>query len=429
MHPNLLIISNNCLSNTDSNGRTLQNFLIGWPTEHIAQFYIQNKISDSVICSNYYRITDRQALEAFLGRNKPYRKIEECTSSVENSSRQEVPSRNAITMLARNFIWNSNRWWTSSFDDWLDSFNPQIILLQAGDCSFMLRLAECISRKFDAPLVIYNSESYYFKDSDYFGSSGIKHWFYPLFIKQFRRQFKRTLPNATISIYACDKLKKAYDDEFNSPSDVVYTATSLSPNHLIEEHTAFTVSYLGNLGIGRHVPLIEIANALQRISPDIYLNIYGKTNNDEVIRLFDNCRGIKYHGFVSYEKVIEVMNSSDLLVHAENFSDFYTKDLEFAFSTKIADSLAVGTSFLLYAPKNLACSQYLNENKAAFVVSDYQSLEATLRTIICNAEERSKYSLSAKKLVETNHQSKKCAEKFQNILLKANHSHNENSAN
>ena len=131
---------------------------------------------------------------------------------------------------------------------------------------------------------------------------------------------------------------------------------------------------------------------MQKISADYHLDVYGKIPNDAVKAAFENCKGISYKGFISYEQVLEVMSNSDLLVHVENFSDFYRKDLQYAFSTKIADSLASGTCFLLYAPVEIAASQYLIRNNAAYVVSDENELKETLERLINDPESRNKIS-------------------------------------
>ena len=110
------------------------------------------------------------------------------------------------------------------------------------------------------------------------------------------------------------------------------------------------------------------------------------------------------------------MSDSDLLVHVENFSDFYRKDLQYAFSTKIADSLAMGVGFLLYAPPEVACSKYLKDNKAAFVVSDKDELFKTLKTLTENPEECRRYSQTARNLAEKNHNFTNNANRFQEVL-------------
>ena len=143
----------------------------------------------------------------------------------------------------------------------MEDYKPQLVLLQAGDCGFMFRLAEDIARKYDIPLVIYNSEGYYFKDYDYFRGRGLAHWCYPLFRWQYCRQFNKTLAYAAHSIYICDTLQQDYDKALGLPSTTVYTATQVTPAAEKMPNEVFTASYLGNLGVGRHKPLVDIANA------------------------------------------------------------------------------------------------------------------------------------------------------------------------
>ena len=418
-YPRVLIVSNECLSQSNSNGRTLRNFLLGWPAERLAQFYLHGNAPDRAACGRYFRVTDGQALRAFLGRGPAGGVVPVLEGAPAPAARTvgKKPSRTALTMLMRELVWSSRRWSGGRFEAWVEEFAPQLVLLQAGDCAFLLRLAEEMAREYQIPLVIYNSEAYYFKTFDYFRSKGPAHWCYPLFHRLFCRQFERTLRAAACSIYINQTLKEDYDRAFGLPSHVAYTATELRPGKG-DKSGGFTVSYLGNLGVGRHEPLCEIARALQEISPEFFLDVYGRIPNETVQQAFDRCPGIRLRGFVSYERVVEVMQTSDLLVHAENFSAFSRADLKYAFSTKIADSLASGTCFLLYAPEELACSRYLRENETAYTVSDPQTLRQTLRLLVEEPGARGCYLERAAELVERNHRAQACARNFQDILRK-----------
>lgn len=416
--PRLLVISNSCLSNSTSNGRTLRNFLIGWDRNRIAQFYIQNEEPDFDVCNKFYRVTDGQALNAFLKGVTAGGIVEGSSEkSVEKSSVSEKKrDRNPLTMLLREVVWNSRRWEKWNFKAWLDDFSPEVVLLQSGDSPFMLKIAMRICKERNIPLVIYNSEVYYFKNFDYFRSTGLPHLLYPIFRMYYKAVFKKTIKLAKKSIYICDMLKEEYDKEFGLPSVTIYTATQAKYAGTRDNAQNFVVSYLGNLGVGRHESLIDIANALQNISADYKLDVYGKIPSETVKTAFDNCKGINYKGFVSYNEVLEIMKNSNLLVHAESFSDFYRKDLQYAFSTKIADSLAMGVGFLLYAPEEMACSKYLKENKAAFVVNDKEELVKMLMKLTDKPEECVRYRQAALDLVETNHNFLNNAQVFQSAI-------------
>ena len=403
-YPRVLVISHNCFSKTDSNGRTLSHFFSGWPKDRLAQFYIQDADPDFAVCDKYFRVTDAQAVAAWWGKRgggvvAPL-DAEPVSSSSASSSRR--PRRNALTMMARNAVWNGGAWKRSGFYAWADAFAPQAVLLQAGDNAFMFALARKAAARYGVPLLIYNSEGYYFKKFDYFRAKGPAHWCYPVFRWGFCREFRRTQRCAAYNFYICDDLRLAYEREFDTPAVTLYTASDC-PVAVPQPHEGFVVSYLGNLGLGRHEGLVAIAETLQGISKDYRLDVYGKIPNDAVGDALAACDGICYRGFLDYEGVVTAMGESDLLVHTESFDPFYTEDLRFAFSTKIADSLACGRCFLLYAPATLACYRYLNENSLAYTVDTLEDLTATLRLLAQDPAARERYVANARQAARERH--------------------------
>ena len=165
----VLVISNTCFSRTESNGRTLGNFFLGWPQDSLAQFFLTGT-PDGYYCSRYFQVSDRQALNALLGRGNIGGEVcaVDCGNVPPAANSGRKTARNALTMLCRNAIWKSGAWRKCGFWQWVDSFRPDIVLLQAGDCAFMFNLAVETARCQNARLVIYSSEGYYYKDFDYF---------------------------------------------------------------------------------------------------------------------------------------------------------------------------------------------------------------------------------------------------------------------
>lgn len=417
--PKVLVLSNECFSDSSSNGRTLRNFFVGWPGENLAQFYIHGSAPDREICHRYYCVSDGAALRAFL-KGKPACGMQ---TMLQEQTPQSVPQnrkipRDAISMLLRDFVWSSMRWAGTAFFEWVEEFSPELILLQAGDSAFMLRLARNLAQKYSIPLILYNSEAYYFKEFDYFQAKGLAKVAYPLFRRSFCKEFEKTIRVAAFSIYCCDKLKRDYDSCFGLPSQVVYTSTQQRPAEKIESNKPLRISYLGNLGLERHTGLVEIGNALQELSMELKLDVYGKLPNAEAEQAFAQCRGICYHGFVSYKKVQEIISASDILIHTESFGAFYREDLKYAFSTKIADSLASGRCFLIYAPKELACTEYLAEHQAAWIVDRQEALLPVLKKLVQDPSERSKFIARAAQLAEENHNMEKNVSTFQSVLQK-----------
>jgi hypothetical protein len=238
-YPRLLVLAYNCLSQDSSNGRTLGNLLNGWPKDKIAQFYQHNESPSFVYCQNFFRVTDNQALRCFLGKKDYGRRFfaEDC--EINNSASQNAKHVSNVTrkypktsfnMILRNIVWESYRWANADFWDWIDEFNPEALFFQIGDSPFSINLALKIASIRKIPIILYNSESYYFKDFDYLKDDNRFQRFciYPVFRHLFRRAFRKIMKRVSKTIYLCDALKNAYAQEFSSPSVVLYTSTDFT---------------------------------------------------------------------------------------------------------------------------------------------------------------------------------------------------------
>lgn len=120
MNARVLIIGNNCLSITGSNGRTLANILNSHGAENIAQFYIQPEYPDVDAASRYFRVTDREALKALVRGGHVGREVHPSVpDAVPSRSRNARPAKSPASMMMREIVWKSNRWRKSgSFDIW-----------------------------------------------------------------------------------------------------------------------------------------------------------------------------------------------------------------------------------------------------------------------------------------------------------------------
>ena len=114
-------------------------------------------------------------------------------------------------------------------------------------------------------------------------------------------------------------------------------------------------------------------------------------------------------GFIDYKKCREIIYKSDLLIHVEGFGEGIVKELKIAFSTKIADSLASGVPFFVYAPRGIASTEYLIEKNAACVVTDIDELGIKLEAMIKDSNMRENYVQNALKTVNENHTFNKTA--------------------
>jgi len=415
--PKILIVSHNCLSESGSNGRTLSNFLRGFPSEHLAQFYIYNEVPSSDVCRNYYRITDKEALKSLISSKYGVTVIskEIAKESGQLVEEYKKPKRTPLVYYIREWIWDCGHWKNRRLKKWIDDFSPDIVLFQAGDAAFLYKFALRVAKERSIPLVIYNSESYYFKDTNFLAKSFASDFFYRILHHHFCKYAKKTIAYASHSIYITDALKDLYAKEFCGASTTIMTSSALTGSISEVSKTENKISYLGNLGVGRYETLIELAQMLQEISPVLTIDVYGNASDDVIAKL-NEAIGIRYCGFVSYEQCTQVMRESEVLIHVENFSEFYLEDSKYAFSTKIADSLASGTCLFVYAPKELYCSKYLKDSGAASVATNPMEAMQLMQTILSNENVRNQYAKRGREIAENNHSIDKNREVFQAII-------------
>lgn len=378
-YPKVLVIANNCFSLTNSNGRTLGNFFEGWPKECLAEFCLGIVDPNINLCENYFCVTDNDALRAFTFRTP--NKINNPNATIVEKSNKSNRQKRAWNMLIRHIVWNSGMWKKSGFNKWVDEFNPDIVLFQNGDSAFMSKIALDMAQRKNVPLMIFNTEGYYFFKENYMGWHWSDFVCFPLYHHLYRKQYRKMMKYTTLSVYCNSQLQQDYDKEFGTKdSPVLYTSSSLEFNPKPFNTHLPKFSYLGNLGLNRPLALIEVANALGQINNDLIIDIYGRLPKGKE-QIFETCKYTRYHGLISYDEVKNIMNQSDVLLHVEYSEGKYISNLKYAFSTKIADSLSSGHNFLLYAPSHLACSKYIIESKAKMVYREtIKSYSCTSRT-------------------------------------------------
>lgn len=400
----VLVISHNCFSASGSNGRTLANFFKGYPTDKLAQFYIYNERPSSPVCDRYYRVTDAEAKRSLLhgGCGAQLHRVDAEADTAAAAEAVKKPRKTPFVYFVREWVWRLGRWKNRRLWQWIEEFSPEVVLFQAGDAAFLFDFARKVSKKYRIPLVIYNSESYYFKDKNFLATSRFSELWYAVLHRYFRRHAGRAIRHAKASVYISDSLRRLYDGAFGTHSVTVMTSTDLLETPPVPKTEGVTVSYLGNLGVGRHKSLLALGEILRSIDPTLTLSVYGNAS-EAIAKELCEAEGISYKGFVSYADCVRIMKESTLLVHAESFEEFFLEDSRYAFSTKIADCLASGTCLFVYAPSELSFTGYLRERKAAAVASDTDSAKQQLTALLENEDLRCAYAERAMQVARQNH--------------------------
>ena len=408
----VFVISNGCLTNNTSNGRALLSLLKNVECSDILNFFMNSAGYDESLKMKSIQVTDGQALKSFisLGLKKPSGVVSIPQSSESIKDTPKKIQKSAFKMNIRNMVWNSNFWFSKSLKNQIKEFSPDIVLLQVGDLPYHYKFARKISETYSIPLVIYSTEDYALKDYDYIkGISKKTFWFNHLHSKQFK-ELKKAYSVSKLNVFNSELLKDETCKYFDvKNANVFYMGSDLTP---VEKHDndINEIIYAGNLGLGREDSLIEMAKVLEKSGKKI--KYYGVIQTPEIQSKINTAKNIECCGFVPYEKLKDIIHNSDLILHVESFDNYYQKDLRFSFSTKIADSLCSGVPFFMYAPKNMAGTDYVLSVNNSLVALNREDMENKLSSIL---KGDFKYSPDFNKILE-NHNAKKSSEIFYKLM-------------
>ena len=141
MFPRVLIISNNAINMSDSNGRTIGSFFQGWEKQNLMQFCLNGDSISEKYVNSCYRISDKQMLKAVLRSSCSSRELHErLKGDVINGGKLRKVRRRPSTMVLREILWTTNIGKTDLYSK-ARNFSPQVVLLQLGDATFMINLA------------------------------------------------------------------------------------------------------------------------------------------------------------------------------------------------------------------------------------------------------------------------------------------------
>lgn len=419
--PKILIISHTAFTRSDSMGSTLASYFTGYDENRIAQFFIKDMKPDIPVCKNYYSVTDREVFKAFLSplsRDTVGKQIDlDISGEKMGAAKKDIKSGNtksrALRMLIRNIVWSFSRFSKKGFEEWVNGFSPDAVLVQPGDFAFLLKLATRISKKRNIPLIVHQSEAYYLKP---FFSKRLSYVVYRL---DFKQNYEKMMKRASFCIYLCDALEKDYKKIFKTPSATVFKSTDIIP----EKHEkdipkeGFRCIYGGNLGkaVGRVQPLIEIGRAVKKCGGMI--DVYTSSTGEHMKDLTEE-NGILLHAAISNAELLERTKKSDFVLHIENQSAEHIIDLKYAFSTKIADMLACGRPAIIYGSTGIAGIKYFAENDLGLVIENGGELYERISKFVSDKEKQNYYVDRALGFARANHDPESNSEKTKEIILK-----------
>ncbi len=402
----VLIISQPVLSKTNNMGKTLMGYFSSFKPSEVAQLYLRNGVPNNTErCFQYYRFSDEDAIHSIYNRKVTGTKFKEENIKVENVQPQssadvyKIGSKHkAWMLLLRDLLWRFSSWENSDLLGWAKEFAPDVVFFAAGDGGFSYRIADYLAKYLNKPLVVVCMDDFFVNNRNKGELLGA------IRQKLFMRIVKRTMTKAAAVFTICESMNRVYSKMFGVPCYTLHTVAARKVLKYSAE--ANQISYIGSVGCGRYKSLLEIGKALSAIRREGVpkcIDIYTGSYQPEYIEPLKDAPGIRFHGSISPDEVLNVMSNSMAVIHTESFERNMMDMVRFSVSTKIAESLMYGPCLIAYGPEGIASIDYLKENNAAWTITRLEDLEKGLEKILKNSTLREQIVRNARKLAEKNH--------------------------
>ncbi|OUO70299.1 hypothetical protein [Thomasclavelia spiroformis] len=426
--PKVLVVGiNPWIDNTGIN--TLINFFEKWDPNKLAHIYTRSSLPNTKICNNFFQISENLVIKSVIKRNIKVGKIV-FNANEKKKSKNEINEkkkyaffrkhRSYIVLLVRDIFWKFGKWKSKELNEFVDSYNPDVLFIPIYAYSYMAMLQLYIIKRCKKPVITYIADDVYSYKSE---KGSILFYIYRFFL---RKSIKKLMKYNNQLFVIAPKLKNEYDKIFKTNSDILTKGIDFT--HLTytkkQINKPIKLVYTGKTNIGRWYSLSLLANAINEINIKsnkikLFLEIYTKDElSNKVSKALNIQNASKVMGSLTLEESLEIQKKADILVFAESLQWRYKDLARLSFSTKLTDYFANGKCILAIGDKNIAPIEYLKENNCALICSNYKEIISNLNVVVKNETIINKYSELGFNIGKLNHNKSSINKKLMNCIKK-----------
>ncbi len=438
-YPKVLLLCS--LSQNTANGITIANLFRNWPEDRIAVAEFNDCIEDVYVSNiaNYYLLGDRETkyIWPFCYLRRPSKSCSYQHLHAPSSKRKLVTTREnhksrlRQTLLSLQLAYLNNTGLalvskrfriSAEFEKWIDNFGPDILYVSVGDICKMDFLSG-IQDRLGVPMAVHIFDDYV--DSKY------QYTFFKNYWKQrLDKSFRNFLEHSDLCLSISEKMASEYSNRyskrffaFHNPID---REVWLDKGFQLPQYAArrrqgdpFSFVYAGKINKDTAAPLARFISAIEtlnQLGEHVALHIYSPYPSDEIRRVMGTKVDAYLKGRVEYRELPEKFRESDALLLPLDFTNETIKYIRLSMLTKATEYMVSGRPIFLYAPKQVAVSEYLLSIKSAFHVDEKTSLQDSILEFINNDTLREETSANAFHTAIQKHLSESVCERFRTLL-------------
>ena len=417
----ILIVSNNPLSYTKNNGKTIASFIKDIPRNQVRQLYFSNE-KPSYKGYSYFSISDKNIIDGYILKKKRGEEYNDDSCIHENSNQintQFPIKKNAFMRVLREILWHGH-WQSPQLIKWLDEFSPDVVFFVAGDSGFAYKIVKFIIERYSSRLVTYITDDYIIPSP------------YDSVVEKKRKNYIRKNMLECINLSSTyltisEEMQNVYEKISGKKSSLIMNITPslrIEDGEVKEDKNYINFIYAGSLYYNRDKTLGYIADAVSRYNSTILndekpirIKVYSNTKPDEKTKeTFERDDVCKFYGSLNYEKLKEEFNKADVLLFVESFDNDMIDKIKYSLSTKVPEYMSVGKPIFAVGPDETGSIEYLKD--IAFFATNEQDIYSVLFRMMSSPKMMEEKGYSSLEKYNSLHNEEKQRQMITEILLK-----------
>lgn len=380
----VLFVTSGAIAYDVSSGNTLLNLFGEIADTELYSLFTRSGAPDEKI-NAAFRIAEAELPRYIFRRNRIGERVtaSDCVLDEHAMHLEEIAKRNSswLKYIARDILWKIVPWKNRNLRAFIEEVQPDLIVSILNENLSLGAMTAFVQKHSNAPLMLFAW------DDNYSYTVG---WSAPLthLSQMVHRRYMRKIAKRADTLFVISETQKAdYERIFGRSCEIMTKGADFSERPMpTPHHEPLRLLYAGNLALGRWETISHISKALAKINENekkAVLRIYSATplTNEQKSEIADS-KSSFFMGEVSAQKVQELQQKADILVHAESFEKRYFNLIHHSFSTKLVDCFHSAKCIFAVGPENTASIDCLIKNDAAIVAKSNDEIYEKLALLI-----------------------------------------------
>jgi glycosyltransferase involved in cell wall biosynthesis len=437
--PKILLVCG--FSQKTANGITIANLFKHWPSDSIALLEYHTDIEDVLVpnIKNYYFIGNNESIMVwpfnYLQKIRASNIIKIAKGELLCNEKNNILSPNNGSWLQKkatsiffglkmNFlkitglVYISRKFNISlELDKWIKDFNPEIIYGTTEDIEKMNFLFS-LKKKYNIKLALHIFDDWIHSGHRYFF---LKHYWN----KKALTIFKSLLGISDIRLTISDKMAIEFQDKykmcfysFHNPVDPnVWNLKDATAVKTID--SSFTFVYTGILNIDTIGPILNFIKSLEHLHHKGYkidFHIYSPYDSTIARYHLGANYDTYFKGRAKYEHIPIILANADGLLLPLAFTKKSINYVRLSMPTKATEYMMSGTPIFIYAPAEIALTEYFSKYNAAYIQTSENDIANSVLEFVTNKEMRKLIVSNALDLVHSMHTNDSVTNRLLNIF-------------